>query len=164
MKTTFTLIFGLFLTFSYAQIQDSVVVHEGPPVELKLFQMHLPLILDNVKVMEKIATSSHDGGIGYYVDVGEYEELASDRAIFTRGVHTFAMTSEKLEKLYVENFLRLDNITNHGETTEYNFFSHTENGQEIGIAATILNNTEKETGPQLAEIHVLDMDEDFDEK
>jgi len=164
MKTTLTLIFNLFLVITFAQTQDSVVVHEGPPVELKLFQMHLPLILDNVKVSDKITTSGHDGGMAYYVDVGDYEELASDRAVFTRGVHTYGMTSEKLEQLYVENFLRLDNITNHGETTEYNFFSHTENGKEIGVAATILNNTDKETGPQLAEIHVLDMDKDFEKK
>ncbi|HKL39635.1 MAG TPA: hypothetical protein VJ894_03100 [Cryomorphaceae bacterium] len=164
MKTTATFLFTLFFTFGMAQNQDSVAVDNWPEVDLKLFKIHLPLILDNVKVSEKIASDGHDGGMAYYVNVGDYKELGTREPVFTRGVHTYAMTTEQLERRYVENFLRLDNIENKGETTEYNFFSHTENGQEIGVAATILNNTDKDTGPQLAEIHVLDMDEDFEKK
>ncbi|MGB6035616.1 MAG: hypothetical protein WBG42_05065 [Cryomorphaceae bacterium] len=164
MKTLATFLISLFIVTAHAQETNTVGDDIEPTVEQKLFQIHLPLILDNVKVTGKITTDSHDGGLGYYIDVGEYEELASRRAFFTKGIHTYAMTSEQLDQLYVENFLRLDSITNKGETTEYNFFSHTDSGNEIGIAATILNNTAKDTGPQLAEIHVLDMDDDFEIK
>lgn len=162
MKTLFSIIFSSFFLILHAQQSENLSIE--PEVERELFEMHMPLILVTQKVTKKVITDGHEGGSAYYINVGEFEELASRGVFYTRGIQSYAMTIEQLQQINVENYLLLDDVKNHGETTEYRFYSKSSFGKEIGISATIINDNEKDDGPELGELHALEMDKDFKTK
>jgi hypothetical protein len=159
MKTLFTITFTIFTFLGFSQESTTDFADREIPLERELFTMHMPLILVTEKVTKTVSTDGHDGGSAYYINVGEFDHLASRVVFFTRGIHSYAMTSEQLERLGVDNYLQLTEAKNFGATTEYNLHSVTTTGEEIGIAATVLNNTEKDDGPVLQKLNVLEMSE-----
>jgi hypothetical protein len=119
------------------------------PISPALFQAHIPLVIDNDALRKSTITNGHEGGIAVYIHVGDYPQLASERAFFSNGIQTYAVIEDELEFHEINTFLRIDSIVNQGGETHY-IISTYKNGEiDQWVEAIINNDTPTDMGPTL---------------
>jgi len=132
---------------------------EGKDLKLpavSTFQLHMPLIINNDELRKAVITNCHEGGIAVYINVEKYPLYSSNRAFFSNGIQTYAMTKTDLFFHEINTYLMIDSIGHQTDETTYLVTTFNKDKSGMRLKVDINNDTPSDTGPILKEFKRLD--------